>query len=257
MASIGSDANGYRRILFVAGDGSRKTVRLGKCSERDAEDVCRHIEDLVAANVNGQSLKLSTAAWLKDIGTTLHERLARTGLVDSRTAGKTPLATFMVDLFSTFAGKLKPNTLRNYEQARDCLLDYFAGRTIQSITAQEADEYAAWLRDGREKKLSAATAAKWIIVARQFFKRAVKWGLIPTNPFADVRGGSQANQGRQTLRHPRRCRKIAGSRPRRPMAGDDSLISVRWAALPQRGAGAAVERCGFRQSQTPRTIMQD
>ena len=30
MASISKDAGGKRRILFVASDGKRKTIRLGK-----------------------------------------------------------------------------------------------------------------------------------------------------------------------------------------------------------------------------------
>ena len=37
MATIGSDANGRKRILFVAGDGTRKTVRLGKVTMKQAE----------------------------------------------------------------------------------------------------------------------------------------------------------------------------------------------------------------------------
>ena len=32
MASIGTDPGGLRRILFVAPDGERKTIRLGKMS---------------------------------------------------------------------------------------------------------------------------------------------------------------------------------------------------------------------------------
>lgn len=64
MASIGMDPNGYRRVLFVAGDRSRKTVRLGKCSERDAQQVCRHVEALAAATVHGQPLPRDTAVWL-------------------------------------------------------------------------------------------------------------------------------------------------------------------------------------------------
>jgi hypothetical protein len=30
MATIGNGPNGYRRILFLAGDGGRRTIRLGK-----------------------------------------------------------------------------------------------------------------------------------------------------------------------------------------------------------------------------------
>ncbi len=37
MASITNDANGRRRIQFVAGDGARKAIRLGKVSQRQAE----------------------------------------------------------------------------------------------------------------------------------------------------------------------------------------------------------------------------
>jgi len=41
MATIGNDPNGRKRILFVAGDGSRKTIRLGKIDRKNAERFCR------------------------------------------------------------------------------------------------------------------------------------------------------------------------------------------------------------------------
>ena len=37
MASIGKDAGGVRRILSWRWDGKRKTVRLGKATQRTAE----------------------------------------------------------------------------------------------------------------------------------------------------------------------------------------------------------------------------
>ena len=37
MASIGKDPGGRRRILFVAQNGKRRTIRLGKCSQKQAE----------------------------------------------------------------------------------------------------------------------------------------------------------------------------------------------------------------------------
>lgn len=48
MASIAHDKNGCRRILFVAPDGKRKTVRLGKASQRMAEGVKYRVEQLSA-----------------------------------------------------------------------------------------------------------------------------------------------------------------------------------------------------------------
>ncbi|MCC7351124.1 MAG: hypothetical protein IT446_11190 [Phycisphaerales bacterium] len=53
MASAIEDPNGRKRIQFVAADSTRKTVRLGKASMRDAEQVCRHVEALAAATING------------------------------------------------------------------------------------------------------------------------------------------------------------------------------------------------------------
>ena len=53
MASIGKDANGTKRILFYATDGKRKTIRLGKVTQRQAESVCLRVESLVAAKIGG------------------------------------------------------------------------------------------------------------------------------------------------------------------------------------------------------------
>ena len=50
MASIGKEPNGRKRILFVAADGSRKTVRIGKAildqhvKFRELDDLTRRIE---------------------------------------------------------------------------------------------------------------------------------------------------------------------------------------------------------------------
>ena len=43
MASVVDDPNGRRRILFVAPDEKRKTIRLGKIDRRTAESVARHV----------------------------------------------------------------------------------------------------------------------------------------------------------------------------------------------------------------------
>jgi len=47
MASIAKDKNGCRRILFVAPDGRRPTIRLGKVSQRAAEGVKDRVEQLL------------------------------------------------------------------------------------------------------------------------------------------------------------------------------------------------------------------
>lgn len=37
MASVIADPNGRKRILFVASDGSRKAIRLGKATAKQAD----------------------------------------------------------------------------------------------------------------------------------------------------------------------------------------------------------------------------
>lgn len=62
MASIIDDPNGRRRIQFVAPDESRKTIRLGKTDRKSAESICRHVEYLLAAKMNGQPIPRETSA---------------------------------------------------------------------------------------------------------------------------------------------------------------------------------------------------
>ena len=53
MASISNDPNGRRRILFVAPDSSRKTIRLGKMDRKSTEAINRHVEALLSAKIGG------------------------------------------------------------------------------------------------------------------------------------------------------------------------------------------------------------
>ena len=84
MASISNDPNGRRRVLFVAPDGSRKTVRLGKCDRKMAESICRH----VVAAAGGQDRrpvdpKRNGRMVDRDRGDSLKDKLAAAGLTDA------------------------------------------------------------------------------------------------------------------------------------------------------------------------------
>ncbi|MCC6493223.1 MAG: hypothetical protein IT424_09395 [Pirellulales bacterium] len=64
MASIGNDAGGRRRILFVAPDGKRKTIRLGKVAIRQAQSIKTYVEKLVAAQAMGIAPDDDAVRWL-------------------------------------------------------------------------------------------------------------------------------------------------------------------------------------------------
>ena len=67
MASIARDKNGCRRILFVAPDGKRPTIRLGKVSQRTAEGIKYRVEQLLESQMFKRSIDADLAEWVADL----------------------------------------------------------------------------------------------------------------------------------------------------------------------------------------------
>jgi hypothetical protein len=153
MASIGRESNGHRRILFVAADGSRKAVRVGKCSQRDAEQVCRHVEALAAATIHGQPASRETSVWLTGIGDKLHDRLSRAGLVEPRAkADVVTLGTF-IESYLTQRSDVKPGTMIVMRQASRWLLRFMGDdKVLADVTTSDADGYRAFLQSEKRAK---------------------------------------------------------------------------------------------------------
>jgi len=195
MATIGTEPNGTRRILFVAADGSRKTVRLGKCSQRDAEQVCRHVEALATASIHTQPVPRETAVWVRGIGHKLHDRLARAGLVEAREQpGKLLLGAF-IDGYIAQRPDLKPATLVLLRQARIWLLRFLGEtRRLDQVRPADADGYRAQMIEGG---LAKATIAKRCRYARHFFEVAKRRGLVADNPFGHIKGAVKGDPTRR------------------------------------------------------------
>jgi len=194
MASISREPNGRKTIQFVDGT-KRRSIRLGKVSERVATLVRLRVESLVAARASGHPLDQDTAVWLGKIDGGLHDRLARCGLVPTRAKANEGAATLSQHLDGYFGslGKQKPTTARNYARARRLLEKFFGkDRRLESITEGDADAYKRWLL----ARYAPASASVDLRRARQFLRAAVRQRLIASNPFADVPCGSQANDRR-------------------------------------------------------------
>jgi len=184
MASVAKDGNGgRRRILFIdPTDGRRRTLRLGKCSERAAENVCRHLEELVSAKIRGHAISPATAAWLTEIGDALHERLVKVGLVEPRKkAPVVMLGQFTADYVASRRADTKPRTIINLSVSRRELVRFFGeGRAMREITSGDAIEFrSAMLGRG----LADNTVRRHLGRARQFFAAAIDKGLVEKNPF--------------------------------------------------------------------------
>ncbi len=198
MASLATDRNGTRRILFVDADGKRRTVRLGRIDRRTAEGIRRHVEALLAAKLSGQPVPRDTARWLAEIGDVLHDRLARVGLVaPRRNQAAVTLGAFLDEHLEQRARELKPGTMLVLGQAARHLRRYFGDdRPLASITPQDADRYRAWLR---ERGIAPATVAKWCRLARQFLNVACRWQIIERNPFEHIRTTAPPSRERRVF----------------------------------------------------------
>ncbi len=192
MASVTSEPGGRKRIDLVW-QGKRPKLRLGKCSRKDADHICRKVEALVSAKLLGQSPDAETSAWLAGVEGKLRDRLAALDLAESVKRNEHTVGDLMAEFFQNLT--VKPHTLRNYRQVERRLLNGLgADRHLAGIGTHDADK---WRQAVIASGLAPATYNKHSKTARQMFARAVRWKWIADNPFAHIKGGTQANPARQ------------------------------------------------------------
>jgi len=205
-------SRGWRRarIQFLVGD-RRLTIRLGATSPRIAAEWKARIEQLVVDLRGGAGHDGPLVAWLQNLPDEAYGKLARVGLVAPRVREETDVRTLksLCDAFKDRAA-VKASTSASYGQTIDSLTAFFGeSRDVSTITPEDADEWRKWIGtntkgEGKRKKsrlssdnrLSPATVAKRVHVAKLIFGKAVAWGWIPGNPFKALRAGSQANPAR-------------------------------------------------------------
>ena len=182
MASIANDPNGRKRILFVAPDGSRKAIRLGKCDRKSAESITRHVEQLLVAKIGGQPISRETSVWLTGIADTLKSKLAAVGLVD---APKRAVLGEFLKQYILSCPDVKPATREVWQQPCRNLIAFFGDdKPLRNINAGDCEQFKAWLLT---QPLAPSTIAKRLTFARTFLHVARKHKLIDENPFVEVK----------------------------------------------------------------------
>jgi Phage integrase SAM-like domain len=191
MASIIRDPNGRKRILFVAGDGKRKCIRLGKVPQKQASEVKTKVEYLNSAIIGAMPLDGETATWLSQIGSELSDKLAGVGLIPKRASAK--LGDFLAGFIAERCD-LAPNTRRNLEAAKSRLTEFFGkDKPLRDITAGDADSWLIWL----DAKYAKSTSGRTVKRAKQFFRSALRGKIILENPFDEVKAHPQTNEARK------------------------------------------------------------
>lgn len=194
MASVASDPNGRRRVLFIDADKKRRTIRLGKIDLKGAECIRRHVEDLQAAKLGAQPIPARTAAWLTEIGATLRAKLAAVGLAAPREPVKVLTVGALVAEYTTVRADVKPGTTINYNQAGKKLVEFFgAEKSVADVTEADAEGFYRDLL----ARVAFNTARRLTGRAKQFFAYAVRKRIITTNPFSGVKTKTGGNAKRQ------------------------------------------------------------
>jgi integrase len=182
MASISTDANGNVRILFVRGK-KRHAVRLGKITQKTANEVKLKVEHLNALLIARLPMDGGTAAWVAAIGDELAAKLAAVGLIPERRSET--LGEFLNAYLDRRRVGAKPNTVSNIRRVVTDLLAVFDPKTgLRDFTADAAERFRAHYL---ERELAPSTVHRQLKFAKTMFTDAVKRKLIPENPFADVK----------------------------------------------------------------------
>jgi integrase len=195
VASISRDKNGTRRILFVAPDGRRRTIRLGKASQRTAEGIKYRVEQLLESLQFNRSMEADLAEWVLALDLAFAKKLARVDLIpDPEAKAAATLAAF---LKSYIDGRvdLKPATKIVRGQVIRDLNEFFGEtREVQTISPGDADDFKQWLVG---RKLAPTTIHKRLQVARSFFHAMRRRKLIGENPFDGVKAAATGIKDRQ------------------------------------------------------------
>ncbi len=137
-------------------------------------------------------IRKELAEWVADLDDRTHGKLARTGLLIPREHLNPTLQSLLDHYFDTLV--VKESTRTAYKQARDELEEHFGpDRRLSQITNLEA---GCWRQHLIAVKYAPATVAKFVRIARQIFKRGVRWRMISASPFDGIKAGSQRNPDR-------------------------------------------------------------
>ncbi len=190
MASLSTTPNGIHRVFFGSGT-NRRCLYIGKASTRDAEKIHKHVESLVSSKVT-KMMDPAAGAWVASLDDEFYTKLSDLELVPSRKNEKIKLVELIRDFEASKS--VKASTMITYKQCTKSICEYFgADRLISTITPLDA---LKWRKSLADSHIATATASKRTTVAKQMFRRAVKWEILKSNPFEDVVAGSQANPSR-------------------------------------------------------------
>ncbi|WP_428390163.1 tyrosine-type recombinase/integrase [Mucisphaera sp.] len=180
-------------IQFADSEGIRRTITLGKITDKQATGIKLLVEDLINAKASGGSPKPLTLRRLSELSVQLRNRIAAVGLCEP--VGTAKLGEF-IQTYCSERQDVEEATQATYRRAEKHLLAFFGSqRSLRSITPAEAEAFSIALKV--KQGLAENTACRMVGRARQFFSAACKRKLIDENPFEGLKATVQGNPERQ------------------------------------------------------------
>jgi hypothetical protein len=132
MASLTNQPKGGWMIQFLIDRRHRKTIRVGGLSERGAQMFRDHVERVALAYRTGTRLEPEEIQWLAKLDDEIHDKIARTGIVEPRESRHVPTIREVITEFGEKRRDVKASTRANWAQGHGSLAG-FVGDAKPSI----------------------------------------------------------------------------------------------------------------------------
>lgn len=176
----------------------RHSLRLGKCTKKDATEIQRHVDALLRSHLLGTLPAVDTVAWLQRVDQRIQHTLVSLGLCDAQgkdvgTDAGQLLGPFL-DAYIVTRTDCSVSTINNFKHTRRVLVEKFGEKCpLRALTPADGDRWRAGMLG---KPMAIATVSKYVKRAKTMLNSAVADNYLQTNPFASLKGGSEANNSR-------------------------------------------------------------
>ena len=217
MASVIRRSEGGRngwRIRFYL-EKRRRELYLPGVSKKTAETIGRHCDELAGAKGANIAPGREAVAWANGTVGKIRDLLVSWELAEpinpklSEDAGHY-LGAY-IDMYIDGRTDVAKNTKINFKQAKRLLVEFFGERhPLRSITAADGERWRRWML---AKPLSIATVSMHTKKAKTMFNEAVNDRLLPENPLAALKGGSESNPERLRFIDASTAKKVLNACP--------------------------------------------
>ncbi len=248
-------------LSFYTADRRPRSIWLGDVSLRTANNVKRHVEELVRAQKANSRPESDSERWANETEGRLRQSLVKFGLAKPEVERPSDDASNylgpFIDHYLEKRCDLKGITIVKLKQVRAWAVAYFGERkAIYAITRADFEQWLRWMllppteteqkSKIKVKPLSKSTATKHAKRFRQMLEFAVNSRLIEENPGEGVKLGSEVNPSRQSFISRPMATAILEKCPDAQWKLIFALPRFAGLRCPNRSPGANLGRCRFR-----------